>query len=86
MSDPCLHATPGSRLHWLVTHDPRYRARCGDAPVRLPCTHEGAILEFAACKCEGRHVRDCDVHDRCTRAAGGPLACCAACPDYEAPA
>lgn len=52
----------------------------------LPCVHEGAILEFCTTKCrqEARHVRDCDIHDRCTRIkVGSKLHNCEHCPDYN---
>jgi hypothetical protein len=42
-------------------------------------------VEWAPCKSELLHVRDCEVHDRCTR---GPsrIHSCQGCPDYGAPA
>lgn len=34
----------------------------------LPCIHEGAILEWChTCNGENRHVRECDIYDKCTR-------------------
>ena len=63
----------------------------GDPPPPPPrhtlaCVHEGAVLEWCQ-KCgpkEGRHVRDCDLHDRCTRLPVGPaVRSCARCPDYR---
>lgn len=53
-------------------------------PRSLPCVHEGAVIEYAACGSELRHVRDCDRHDRCTR---GPskVQSCRTCPDYAPP-
>lgn len=51
----------------------------------LPCVHEGAVVEYAACGSEHRHVRDCERHDEpCTR---GPsrVRSCQACPDYTPP-
>lgn len=53
----------------------------------LPCVHEGAVIEW--CKScgpsEERHVRDCDVHERCTRSTVGPaVRGCDRCPDYAA--
>lgn len=57
--------------------------------VSLACVHEGAILESCtSCgvAAEGRHVRDCDLHDRCTRVAlGGAIRGCNECPDFEPP-
>lgn len=51
-----------------------------------PCVREGAVLEFCtACpaSAEAKHVRDCDLHGKCTRASlGGPVRGCDRCPDY----
>lgn len=34
----------------------------------LPCTNEGAVLEWCnTCNGESKHVRECDVYDKCTR-------------------
>lgn len=34
----------------------------------LPCVNEGAILEWCnTCNGESRHVRECDIYDKCTR-------------------
>lgn len=53
-------------------------------PVNLPCLHEGPILERAGCDCDLKHVRDCDLYDRCTRGRNnGSVASCATCPDYR---
>lgn len=56
---------------------------------RLPCVHEGPVIEScSSCGAlgEGRHVRDCAVHDRCTRTSlGGPVRGCDSCPDYRRP-
>lgn len=66
---------------------PPARKAARPAPVRLslPCVHEGAVLEWCQ-SCgpnEGRHVRDCDLHDRCTRGYVGPaVQACERCPDY----
>ena len=51
----------------------------------LPCIQEGAVLEFCtSCHGEMKHVRDCDLHDRCTR---GPnqveTASCVTCASYQ---
>lgn len=80
---------------WAFWADPavnRARGGTGPLPVQpppgarpLPCAHEGAVVEWCtACgPREGRHVRDCDLHDRCTRQPVGPhVRACAACPDY----
>jgi hypothetical protein len=55
-------------------------------PVLAPCVHEGAVLEYCpTCRGEGRHVRDCDLHERCTRDAVSPVVrACASCPDHSA--
>lgn len=54
--------------------------------VRLPCDHEGAVLEWAPCGSELRHVRDCDVHDRCCRGpTNGAVKSCQGCTDYKRP-
>ncbi len=53
---------------------------------RSPCKHEGAILEFSVCNCitqELKHVRDCDLHERCTRGdSKSALKKCSDCQDY----
>ena len=47
-------------------------------PTRLPCKHEGAVVEWCmGCNGEMKHVRDCDVHEKCTRLL------CLNCPGYE---
>lgn len=58
-------------------------------PVRrsLPCRHEGAVLEFcpscSAAAGEAKHVRDCDLFDRCTREfVSAAVRSCDRCPDY----
>lgn len=34
----------------------------------LPCINEGNILEYCnTCNGESRHVRECDIHEKCTR-------------------
>lgn len=72
------------------TQEPAPAAGGGFAPpakcARPPCRHEGAIVEH--CKSchrdkEGRHVRDCDLHDRCTRTrVSDKVRSCDRCPDY----
>jgi hypothetical protein len=54
------------------------------APHPLPCIHEGAVLEWCnTCSGELRHVRDCDLHERCTRGVvGETVRSCATCGDY----
>lgn len=57
-------------------------------PRALPCVHEGNVLELChTCggrQAEGRHVRECEVHGRCTRLPNrAGLASCATCPDYR---
>lgn len=57
----------------------------GPARLSLPCVHEGAVLEWCtSCgRKEGRHVRDCDLHDRCTRdVVSTKVRACVSCPDY----
>lgn len=54
----------------------------------LPCIHEGAVIEWCetckGVKAELRHVRDCEVHDRCTRGRNnGAVRACVQCPDYR---
>jgi hypothetical protein len=55
------------------------------APVPLPvvpCVNEAAIIE--PCTSEGRHVRGCDLHDRCTRDhVSAKVRACADCRDYQ---
>lgn len=54
-------------------------------PHRLPCINEGAVLEWCnTCTGELRHVRDCDLHDRCTRGViSENIRTCATCRDYK---
>lgn len=58
--------------------------------VGLPCVHEveGPPLEY--CKtchgqtAEGRHVRECELHEKCTRSFVSHLVrFCGRCPDYQ---
>lgn len=80
------------RLCWLWHNDARYRrhwwrgvAVIDDPPAqRRPCLHEGPIVEHCPRGNELLHVRDCAVHDRCTR---GPsrIRSCSSCGDYRAP-
>lgn len=53
--------------------------------LRSPCVHEGAVLEFCpTCQGDLRHVRDCDVHERCTRGFVSTLIkSCINCPEYR---
>lgn len=67
---------------------PRPAAPARPAPKRvaLPCVHEGAVLEWCStCKGgEGRHVRDCDLHERCTRTyVSDKVQSCDRCKDYS---
>jgi hypothetical protein len=70
------------------------RLRYAPALGRPACVHEGPILETcSSCGNDGklaelRHIRDCDLHDRCVRdrRAGrfiDNLASCHDCPDYS---
>ncbi len=54
----------------------------------LPCTHEGAVLEFCtSCSPEAgelRHVRDCDKWERATRRhVSDAVRSCSNCADYD---
>lgn len=53
-------------------------------PLRLPCVHEGPVLEWChTCQGELKHVRECDLHEKCTRGLAGPLVrSCVGCGDY----
>lgn len=69
--------------------------RTNSAPVRLPCVHEGPILQWCAtcggARAELRHVRVCECEaneaSRCTRGPNGggdaDIASCAACAFWE---
>ncbi len=81
---------------WLYRHRSDYRElwdRTGAAAEGRagPCRHRGEAVDVAECPSCGGTVRlkvfACAVHARCTasRAVAG-LACCASCPDFEAPA
>lgn len=52
----------------------------------LPCIHEGAVLEWCnECNGELRHIRDCDIHQRCTRSYVSDLVqACIKCDKYQA--
>lgn len=54
--------------------------------LRTQCKHEGAILEpcnQCGARGEARHVRDCDIHDKCTRGfVNNFMHWCGRCPDY----
>lgn len=57
---------------------------------RPPCAREGAVLEFCPTCNKGagerRHVRDCDVHGKCTRGpVSGKIKSCDTCDDYTHP-
>ncbi len=59
---------------WLYRNDERYKALCdgravtevkavfpGEGGATSPlCKYEGAVIEFAPCNCEGRHIRRCE--------------------------
>lgn len=51
----------------------------------IPCIHEGAVLEHCTgCNSNSRHVRDCDLHERATRAyVSDKVRACALCADYK---
>lgn len=76
-------------LCWNWHNSPRYRAHWSRAPIPprprrhpVPCVHEGQVIERCPFGDEARHVRDCDIHDRCTRGLSR-IRSCADCPDYE---
>lgn len=40
--------------------------------VRLPCIYEGPVLEWCnSCSGQLKHVRECDVYEKCTRITVG---------------
>lgn len=52
----------------------------------LSCIHEGAVVEWCTtCGAnESRHVRDCSLHERCTRGVVNPqVRACSQCADYR---
>lgn len=51
----------------------------------LPCIHEGDVLDpCKSCAGELGHVRECDLHTKCTRGnTKKGFAVCATCTDYE---
>lgn len=91
---------PGDcRPCWLAAHDERYRRLWGvSGPVAPAADHMPApdrarpcrrlwpcVLEFAACGCDEKHVRGCDLFDRCTLSDGSSLLPrCDTCPEYDA--
>lgn len=77
---------PGSSPLLQQTSKPRI---IKGAPLELPCIHEGAILEYCHSRrgelAEPRHVRDCDIHQKCTRGFVSNLVTwCGRCQDYKA--
>lgn len=64
---------------------PQFRAP--PVPVRraLPCVHEGNILERChTCNSEGKHVRECDLYEKCTRdIVSAKVRACKGCKDYR---
>jgi len=71
-------------------HTARSRRTSGVIPQRrpLPCIHEGSVLEWCTTcsgdKAELRHVRDCEIHERCTRGrVNEKTAACSVCPDWK---
>ncbi|MDY3555298.1 hypothetical protein R5W24_004439 [Gemmata sp. JC717] len=74
---------------------PHHRGRAASAGARTslplltrgPCHHEtGAVLEYCTtCNEEARHVRGCDLHERCTRGyVSDKVQACDRCPQYTA--
>jgi FkbM family methyltransferase len=57
-----------------------------EPPQFAPCTHEGPVLEWCTtCNSEARHVRECDLHEKCTREfVSGKVRACRNCADYRA--
>ncbi len=51
----------------------------------LPCIHEGPVLEWChTCTGERGHIRDCDLHERCTRGdRKKSVKCCLDCGDFS---
>ena len=91
-----FHNDPRYHALWSGLPVPPRADRDGPIPVprppplrRVPCTHEGAVLEFSACGREALAVRDCDLYDRCIRGPVRPgtvrpgVRVCAACKDYQ---
>lgn len=50
-----------------------------------PCIHEGAVLEWCnTCNGERKHVRDCDLYEKCTRGkVSDKVRACEECDDYK---
>jgi hypothetical protein len=51
----------------------------------LPCIHEGAVLEWCnTCNGDMKHVRDCDIYEKCTRGnVSDKVKACVDCKDYQ---
>lgn len=93
---PCRHDPPRCRVNsdysvdqcrvcWLSLNDPSYAVYWGvPRPHTVPCVHEGHIIEHCPAGNELLHVRDCDIHDRCTRGKGR-IRSCEGCTDYQPP-
>jgi hypothetical protein len=91
---PCRHSPPlpdSCHLCRLDRDCPHHRAlfaslESAGVPlevIRPPCRYEGPIRQWASCGCEGRHVRDCERFDLCTRAPNnGSVASCSNCPHH----
>lgn len=93
---PCLHEPAQPEMCYLCAlardrADYREAWSSDDKPRTplslshpLPCKHEGAILEPCyTCGAERRHVRDCDLHEKCTRGyVSNKVKACIRCADY----
>lgn len=82
--------------HKLSQMPPQPPPRPAPLSARLPCVHEGSVVEFSTCRgpiAELRHVRLCahpsaDAPDKCVRGSTGrpgAVQSCRTCNLYEAP-
>ena len=82
------HSSPEYRAKWEAEAAIRLLpAESRPKPLgfrRLPCIHEGTIKQWChRVEADQRHVRDCDLHEECTRGfVSARVQACSLCKDY----
>jgi len=82
------------RLCWLADNTAEYSQKF-DLPtpenpakivqtLKSPCKYMGSVIEWCSqCTDDSRHVRSCDIHDKCTRGyVSGLVQSCLTCREY----